>query len=669
MQGLWLRSMRPILRALGVIVIVIVAMAGFFGPSPASAKSVVWKNYDVTLTLNGDGTYHVVERQVVAFEGGPFTYAFDDILLVRVDDITNVAVSEERDGVPVRYEESTSHNSETYQVERSSSKLSLTWYMPETTDQVRTFLVEYEVVGNLRVYESETGTRQQIWWEAVGDDETDIAPVEAASLTIELPQAVDLATVVLDGPGSDEPAEHSSDGRVFTWTMANLESGDSLVGRLEFPALVSAVAPSWQQADDETRLREEDRESRDALLKLMLAGAGLLAATAGGVGLYGLWYTRGRDPGVGAVATYLSEPPDDLPPGAAGALVDEVVNERDIVATLVDLGRRGVLKISQEADDSALARRDFTIELQQSDASLRPFETAFVSAIMGSAEAGAKVQLGQAKSRFNSKLETIKSQMYDEVVKRGYFPVSPQSTRSRYQGFATILLVGGAILLGLFGSRLFGISGWIIVPVAALAILIGALFLTAKYMPRKTVAGAEAAAKWRAFKRYLADLDENRATEGAGELFEKFLPYAVAFGLERSWVNRFAAAGAPAPEWYGGFGGGGDWLDPEMRRYPRRRGSAWGGWVGIPTATSGRRGDDGGSLDMPNIPGPQEMSDKGAKSLQSLSGGLFDLFDLAGSAFKAFGSSGGRHGGFSGGGGGFGGGGGSGGGGGGRGFG
>ena len=63
--------------------------------------------------------------------------------------------------------------------------------------------------------------------------------------------------------------------------------------------------PAWQQADDAQRIREQDRASRDALLKLLLAGAALLTLTAGGVGLFGLWYTRGRDPGVGAVASYL----------------------------------------------------------------------------------------------------------------------------------------------------------------------------------------------------------------------------------------------------------------------------------------------------------------------------------------------------------------------------
>ena len=36
-----------------------------------------------------------------------------------------------------------------------------------------------------------------------------------------------------------------------------------------------------------------------------------------------MWHTRGRDVAVPLVADYLSEPPDDLPAGVVGTLVDE----------------------------------------------------------------------------------------------------------------------------------------------------------------------------------------------------------------------------------------------------------------------------------------------------------------------------------------------------------
>ena len=660
------------IRSRAAFVVLAVVLFGLTGavmsPATAIAKTVTWSSYDVALKLNGDGSFHVTERQNVAFSGGPFSFAYATIPTARMDDLRNIAVSEIRDGDSIAYHRASTKAPESYTVSYSSTDVTINWYMPPTSNESRLFVLEYDVIGGLRVYANDAGPRQQIWWTAIDSDVTDIAPIEQATFTIELPAAIDTSTVIIDGPGGNNVADHTQDGRLYTWSQSNMGSGDSLEVRMEFPALVSAAAPAWQAADDTKQERERDREDRQNLLKLMMAAAALLTATAGGAGLLGLWYTRGRDPGVGAVATYLSEPPDDLPPGAAGALVDEVVDQRDIVATLVDLGNRGVLKITEGQSGSVFHHKTYTIAKQASSTPLRPFESSFVAAMMGS---GDSTDLVSAKARFGPQADRIRNEMYAELVSRGYFGVSPETTRSRYRHFSTI---GLAILIAVvvfFGGRILGMSGWIILPVIAAGILLLALQKLARYMPRKTFSGAESAAKWRAFKRYLESLDDQKATEGATEIFQKYLPYAVAFGIEHTWVNRFAQAGAPAPDWYTGTGGGTMFGGGQPYR-PYRRTGWGGGWVGFPggTSTGGSGGgDSGGGVDFPDLGDVQEASDRGAGSLQSLSSGLFGLLNSAGSAFESFsGSSGGHHGGFSGGGHSSGGHGGGGGGGGGRGF-
>ena len=37
-------------------------------------------------------------------------------------------------------------------------------------------------------------------------------------------------------------------------------------------------------------------------------------------------------------------------------------------------------------------------------------------------------------------------------------------------------------------------------------------------------------------------------------MFEKLLPYAVAFGVEKIWANRFKDIQLRQPEWYSGYG-------------------------------------------------------------------------------------------------------------------
>src|SRR5262249_51214073 len=61
----------------------------------------------------------------------------------------------------------------------------------------------------------------------------------------------------------------------------------------------------------------------------------------------GLWFLRGGDPRVGAIAVQY-EPPAGLSPGEAGALVDDQAGIRDITATLVDLAVRGFIVIEEK---------------------------------------------------------------------------------------------------------------------------------------------------------------------------------------------------------------------------------------------------------------------------------------------------------------------------------
>src|SRR6185295_1434158 len=114
----------------------------------------------------------------------------------------------------------------------------------------------------------------------------------------------------------------------------------------------------------------------------------------------------------------------------------------------------------------------------------------------------------------------------------------------------------------------------VIVPVIAIVVIAVAIAIVAGGMPRKTARGAEAAAKWNAFRRYLAEIERYENVAEAKEIFNRYLAYAVAFGLERSWVNKFASVDAPSPSWYGPYGSGGGWSGP------RRHGP--GGTIIIP---------------------------------------------------------------------------------------
>ncbi|MCP4418588.1 MAG: DUF2207 domain-containing protein, partial [Chloroflexi bacterium] len=87
----------------------------------------------------------------------------------------------------------------------------------------------------------------------------------------------------------------------------------------------------------------------------------------------------------------------------------------------------------------------------------------------------------------------------------------------------------------------------------SMALGITAVFLgvIGRHMPTKTAKGAEEKAKWDAFRKYLKNIEEQQDLAQAGELFEKYLPYATAFGLDRSWIRKFSSVqSTPMPRWY-----------------------------------------------------------------------------------------------------------------------
>ena len=134
----------------------------------------------------------------------------------------------------------------------------------------------------------------------------------------------------------------------------------------------------------------------------------------------------------------------------------------------------------------------------------------------------------------------IKQGLYQAVVDEGYFPRSPESTRTKYAIFGVLALVFASIVGCVLMVALINYSDFAICLPLALAVpAIGLIFL-ARYMPRKSPAGAEEAAKWLAFKRYMEDIEKYTKVDEVKEIFDRYLPYAIAFGLESSWIKKFS---------------------------------------------------------------------------------------------------------------------------------
>jgi len=84
----------------------------------------------------------------------------------------------------------------------------------------------------------------------------------------------------------------------------------------------------------------------------------------------------------------------------------------------------------------------------------------------------------------------------------------------------------------------------------------------ARYAPARTANGTAVLAQTRGFELYLRTAEANQIKFEEGEdLFSKYLPYAIVFGVAERWAGIFAQLAAQGqrlaePSWYLGIGYG-----------------------------------------------------------------------------------------------------------------
>lgn len=572
------RRLSPFFAAL---VLLILASTAVY----AQSRSIVWDRWDVVIedvdTTNN--TFVVNEIYDIRFFG-TFRFGQAVIPLDRVERIDSVEVYQ--DGQPLR--QGCSGLPGSYCVEDTVEGLSIVYnFLTPITDDVANFVLQYRVSGALRVYPD----GDQLWWIGVTSEKYGY-PVNSSTIRVELPpeyaprEGID--PVVTYGVDATVDVQGST---IIAQAQRQIDPDEAFEIRAQYPHDPNAEVAYWQADFDEQR--EFDETVRPWVDIGALLG-GLVLAILGPVLTYYRWFTRGRDPKIGPVPEYLSEAPAQLPPALVGTLVDENAELRDIVSTLVDLADRGYLIIEEGQ------RSKFTfLRTEQPTDDLRAYEKFFIEKLFGRKDSKT---LSELRNKFYAHIPRLQEMVYEELVREGMFKESPQRVRNGWMAMGMLVLFGGIGLISIAFPLAETLSYSLICLPASLIVTGGAILLAASAMPSKTQKGAEEAAKWRAFREYMQNLQKYQEVEAAAQNFSRYLPYAVAFGFDRSWIRRFAKLDTvEAPPWY--------W----PRSYGHRRTWPW---------SSGTSGSSGPFTPSSADVRPGDISRAGGGGLDDLSGGL-----------------------------------------------
>jgi hypothetical protein len=175
----------------------------------------------------------------------------------------------------------------------------------------------------------------------------------------------------------------------------------------------------------------------------LTAGLAAVLAELGGLGVRRLAVRRGRDErAVTALHTTSAAGPVAGTPGglACGTgdatrrprdLVDEKADVVDVTATVVDLAVRRHLRI-EELEQRRLQGRDWLLtRLDDGPDDLVPYEGRLLDALFRSSRA---VRVSDLKDSFHDQMASLRTDLYDEVVGRGWYRVRPDRTRLLWYG-------------------------------------------------------------------------------------------------------------------------------------------------------------------------------------------------------------------------------------------
>jgi uncharacterized membrane protein YgcG len=594
------------------IIFLFILFFGSFYTVIADAKSFVYEEVNVDISINNDSTVEVTETFVYRFNG-EFRGVFRDLTL---SNSINKELCDTNDQLQCGgfsyYEVLGVYDNEgnllpetDYLVQQVSeyygNKLSIRWQFSENgrffDNETFQFTIKYKIYGSIGIFED----YDLLYWNTIPEQR--VETIEKLNVFIELPTNISFDVNDLRVPGHiGYNVEYDDQSDVVLITKENILAYESFTVLAKLPKelivspatinLQNVVGPdnidvkvngvelknvsgeiygvpagqvnleisaqNYQTLTLDLQLVEGETYYVDEILqysntyKLWLVSLactnifGILLSPIFIFSIYLLWRKKGKDPQTRETIVPIFAAPQDMRPYLLGSLKDEITHIVDITASIIDLAYRGYIKIRHFKGKKIIGiqfnkdKYEF-LKLKEDD-DLSKVEKELMKALFGSSE---RVTSDMLENSFYYKLDNIKHNIYSELVEKNFFAQKPDDVRWKYYTIAGITIVIGSALIVLGVAIIFTLG-------LGISILIAGLVIAAisRYMPVKTELGAKALVEIKGFKMYLETAEKYTLQNLTPELFEKYLSYAIVFGIEKQWASSFKGLYKNKPDWF-----------------------------------------------------------------------------------------------------------------------
>ncbi len=501
--------------------------------APLAAKSWRVADFQDNIVVAQDGSALVTERITLDFVGEwhgihrtiPIEYPGSNgtnyELFLKVASVTDGA------GGKLKYDSSTSNGARDLKI-----------YIPDAVDTTRTVEITYRVRNGTRFFDS----HDEFYWNVTGNDWP--VPIDHAAATVRFPASAagSLRAQAFTGVygSTQRDATSKIDG-----VQAQFETGNPLPMRGGLTIDIYLPKDVLKEPSSVTKCFWFFGGNPIVFLPLVTL-----------LGMFALWWYKGRDPDAGLSVAPMYEPPFGISPAEAGTLLDDQIHPRDITSTIIDLAVRGYIKIEETAEKILIfTHKDYVFHLlkprEQWDAGLAPHERVMLENVFAG---GNDTRLSSLKNRFYTAVPVIREDIMSALKRKGIYLLDPESANGYSVGAAIAVLIPFAIFQFMDWANFFN-SALLLVVCIPLSLVIWWLF--ARVMTAKTIKGARTRVAVLGFQEFMNRVDAERLKIMPPTTFEKFLPYAMALEVEHHWAQAFAGIVKDPPQWYvspGGYG-------------------------------------------------------------------------------------------------------------------
>jgi uncharacterized membrane protein len=548
-------------------------------------RSYIYPSIEFNFKVNKDSTVDVIENETFNFVG-EYNLGWRSLNLNKLDDITDISIIDGVTGISLRYTSERQDKMDpnswgSYTVFRENNSKNIEWYFNHK-DTTYNWILTYKLHGAIGFYKN----HDELYYNLITDF---TAPISYISATITLPSDI--------APGSpfsfyrtsiqESVINEQINENTFFFQTNNVLSGEKLT-----------IAPGWQKGIIDYKAY------RLWYIKThwgLISGIILLLLSLIFDFIYWYWMEKKPMKKMTIIAQY--EPPENLPPAMAEIIIKEKITKKALPATIIDLACRGYLNIKE--DHLSVIQRmknsgvffsllimitfllsflvafrfinlflgviiiitiiiiiviKYLIEpmpkneyilykIEKDTSGLKEYEKEYLKLLFELKNIFSTLEERKISSKDReygmkklARINKIKNCLYKEMnfITKS-FAVKPIWDRVNFLYIAIMIIVYGLSISSDIGQIIFLIIG---------VILSGLKVFLRLNNPRLNEKGRVLKAEWLGFKLYLNTAERYRLQNLTPDMFEKYLPYAMIFGVEKKWAKAFDGMNVSSPVWY-----------------------------------------------------------------------------------------------------------------------